>query len=232
MLMKHIPNSITLTNLIFGILGIIFLFQKQYEWVPVCMIAALIADFADGMIARALKITSPLGKQLDSLADNVTFGVLPALMWYHVLQQLLYVLAGSKGIQIYLLPFYLQGIPYLALVFAVCACLRLAKFNIDERQSNFFIGIPTPAAAIFTLGIFMTPMFKIPIYLVLLILFAISILMVVELPILSFKMKDKKPIVGVVIASIIALFVLKWLGLCVAILLLVMASIIFRKKIA
>ncbi len=230
-MIKHLPNAITVLNLLLGIVGIIFLWEKNYAFVHLCMLLALAADFADGMVARAFRVSSPLGKQLDSLADNVTFGVLPAMLWYHIFTQLLYVIAGKSGISPAIMPLTYRVLPYISLVFAACACLRLAKFNIDERQSTYFIGIPTPAAALFTLGIFQTPLFQIPLWFMMLIMIIISTLMVIELPILSFKMKDKKPIAVVVIITIISAVFFQWLSLSISIILLVIFSLIFKNKI-
>lgn len=228
---KHLPNAITVLNLLLGIVGIIFLWEKNYAYVHLCMILALVADFADGMVARSLHVSSPLGKQLDSLADNVTFGVLPTLMWYHIFAQLLYVIAGKSGINPSILPLTYRLLPYLSLLFAACACLRLAKFNIDERQSSYFIGIPTPAAALFTLGIFQTPMFQVPLWLMLLVMVIVSLLMIVEIPILSFKMRDKRPIISVAFITLISALFLHWLALSLGIIILVAMSIIFKNKI-
>lgn len=230
-MIKHLPNAITVLNLLLGIVGIIFLWEKNYAYVHICMLLALAADFTDGMVARTLKVSSPLGKQLDSLADNVTFGVLPAMLWYHIMTQLLYVIAGNSGISPVMMPLPYKILPYISLIFAACACLRLAKFNIDERQSTYFIGIPTPAAALFTLGIFQTPLFQVPVWMMMLIMLIISILMVIEIPILSFKMKDKKPIGAVVLITLISIFFFQWLALSISIILLVLFSIIYKNKI-
>ena len=122
---RHIPNTITCCNLFSGC-------------VATCIGAVF--DFFDGMTARLLHVSSPIGKELDSLADDVTFGVAPATMVYSLLYTLSYPawLESMRGV-----------LPYVAFVMAAFAALRLAKFNLDERQTTSFIGLPTPANALF-----------------------------------------------------------------------------------
>jgi CDP-diacylglycerol--serine O-phosphatidyltransferase len=109
-----------------GTLAIIFINQVDPIWL---VGLAGVFDFLDGFVARMLKVSSPIGKELDSLADMVTFGLLPAIYWYHLI--------GN------------QSLSYIALAIAVFSALRLAKFNIDERQAEGFIGVPTPANTFF-----------------------------------------------------------------------------------
>lgn len=114
-------------NLLCGVLGVIFSFKGEIQTAFILMMAAAVFDFADGLAARALKAYSEMGKELDSLSDMISFGVLPALMLYNVMEE---------G--------WLRFIP---LFIAVMSGLRLAKFNIDERQTHSFLGLPTPACA-------------------------------------------------------------------------------------
>lgn len=131
-MLRHIPNALTCANLVCGCLGIISLFTNKIE--PAYFIwAACVFDFFDGFAARLFKVSSPIGKELDSLADMVSFGVLPALA--------IYTWIGASTTSQYL--------PFVAIFIAVCSALRLAKFNIDENQSESFIGVPTPANALF-----------------------------------------------------------------------------------
>jgi CDP-diacylglycerol--serine O-phosphatidyltransferase len=132
--MKHLPNVLTCCNLICGILGIIFLWEGEEIATAYFIWAACVFDFFDGFAARLLKISSPIGKELDSLADMTSFGVLPALFIYKWL-------GSFEAIPPYL--------PYIAILIAVCSAIRLAIFNIDETQSDSFRGVPTPANAIF-----------------------------------------------------------------------------------
>ena len=129
-LYKHIPNTITSMNLLSGILGVIFTLEGHLEWAFPLMILAAVFDFCDGLAARLLNAYSPIGGDLDSLADVVSFGVLPALMLYKVLPEDA--------------PVVLRYIP---LFVAVMSAVRLAKFNVDERQTLDFIGLPTPSCA-------------------------------------------------------------------------------------
>lgn len=126
---KHIPNAITSMNLLSGIMGVIFALKGRVDLAFYTMLLAAVFDFADGLAARLLEAYSEIGKELDSLADVVSFGVLPAVMLFSVSR------AES---------FAIKCIP---LLIASFAALRLAKFNLDERQHEHFIGLPTPAAA-------------------------------------------------------------------------------------
>ncbi len=125
-----LPNFITLGNLICGCLGIIMVLNGEFANASILMLVALILDFLDGFVARLLKISSEIGKQLDSLADVVTFGVLPSLIIYKLLE--------NSNLE----PSCLK---YAAFIMVAASALRLAKFNIDTRQSDSFIGLPTPA---------------------------------------------------------------------------------------
>jgi len=129
-LYKHIPNTITSMNLLSGIMGVIFTLEGRLEWALPLMILAAVFDFCDGLAARLLNAYSPIGKELDSLADLVSFGVLPAVMLYKIQPE------GA--------PVLLRFLP---LFVGVMSALRLAKFNVDERQTLDFIGLPTPSCA-------------------------------------------------------------------------------------
>lgn len=135
-----IPNALTLTNLLFGMLAIRFILRDNLADGSICIMISLLADFFDGMAARALKVEGPLGVQLDSLADVVTFGVAPSLMMYMLASP---YHANYNGWQ-WGDPMYLQ---ILALGIGLASAWRLAKFNIDTDQREHFIGLPTPANA-------------------------------------------------------------------------------------
>jgi CDP-diacylglycerol---serine O-phosphatidyltransferase len=141
---KHIPNALTCCNLLCGCIGIIALGYgaNGVYLIPWLIWAACIFDFLDGFAARILKVSSPIGKELDSLADMVTFGVLPSLLMCYLLTR---AEAGSQSGIIYM--------PFVGLSLAVFSAIRLAKFNIDERQVDGFIGVPTPANALFIIGL-------------------------------------------------------------------------------
>jgi len=129
---RHIPNLITCLNLAVGCFAIIAVFENQLDGIIYYILLAGIFDFLDGFAARVLKVSSPIGKDLDSLADMVTFGVVPSLLMFAMLK---------NNTTIVLLP-------YVAILIAVCSGLRLAIFNNDERQSDTFYGLPTPANAL------------------------------------------------------------------------------------
>lgn len=140
MIKKHIPNTITCCNLVSGCIATTFAFVGNMEWALLWIIIGAVFDFFDGMSARLLHVSSPIGKELDSLADDVTFGVAPATIVFSELRIVDY-------------PAFLEPLreilPFFAFVMAAFAALRLAKFNLDERQSTSFIGLPTPANALF-----------------------------------------------------------------------------------
>lgn len=133
-LVKHIPNCITTLNLVFGIVGVVFAFEGKTLSAFYMMLAALLFDFCDGLAARALKSYSPMGKELDSLCDMVSFGALPSIMMYDIVRTYVWTSATY--------------VAFLPLVFSIGAALRLAKFNVDERQHSSFRGLAAPAAAI------------------------------------------------------------------------------------
>ncbi len=137
---RHIPNAVTCCNLFAGCMAGVMAFQADYTMAVGLIVLAAVFDFFDGMLARLLDAKSPIGKDLDSLADDVSFGVVPSLIVFSLL----------KEVQI---PVVLSGVgewlPYVAFLIAVFSALRLAKFNIDTRQTSSFIGVPTPANALF-----------------------------------------------------------------------------------
>ena len=129
-LYKHIPNTITSMNLLSGIMGVIFALEGHLEWALPLMVLAAVFDFCDGLAARLLDAHSPIGGELDSLADLVSFGVLPSLMLYKVMP------ADAPA-----------PVRFLPLFVAVMSAVRLAKFNVDDRQTLDFLGLPTPSCA-------------------------------------------------------------------------------------
>ena len=137
---KHIPNSLTCGNLISGCIATFFAFSGRYELAFLFIVIGAVFDFFDGMSARLLGVSSPIGKELDSLADDVTFGVAPSAMVFNLLSTLEYP-AVMEPLRCVL--------PFVAFLMAAFSALRLAKFNLDERQTTSFIGLPTPANALF-----------------------------------------------------------------------------------
>lgn len=133
-LVKHIPNTITCMNLISGTGSIIFAFQGDFMAAFILMLLAAVFDFMDGLAARTLHAYSDIGKELDSLCDAVSFGLAPSLILFNYLQQ-----ASINP----------SWMVYPVLLIAPFSALRLAKFNLDTRQTTSFIGLPTPACALF-----------------------------------------------------------------------------------
>jgi len=130
---KYIPNFITSLNLACGAIAIVFTFHGRFELAFALMLAGAVFDFCDGLAARSLGAYSPMGRELDSLADMVTFGVLPSMMLFNLMRSC---------------SFGENPLCFAALLIAVFSGLRLAKFNIDERQHENFLGLPTPACAL------------------------------------------------------------------------------------
>ena len=137
---KHIPNTITCCNLISGCVAIAYAFSGNIELSFTWIIIGAVFDFFDGMSARLLNVSSPIGKELDSLADVVTFGVAPSTILFSELSVMRYpaILEPLR-----------PRLPFTAYIMAAFSALRLAKFNLDERQALGFIGLPTPANALF-----------------------------------------------------------------------------------
>ena len=142
-LKQHIPNFITCLNLLSGCVGIVFCFTGHITGAGWMILLAAVFDFLDGFAARSLKAYSAIGKDLDSLADVVTFGVLPA-----ILMMQLFIVVNPQQHTNAAMPFPELILPWLPLLLAVFSAVRLAKFNNDKRQTNSFIGLPTPANAL------------------------------------------------------------------------------------
>ena len=180
---KHIPNTITCCNLLSGCLAVMAAFHADAWHTLLWVVAGAIFDFCDGLSARLIKAYSPLGKELDSLADLVTFGLAPAMLCLMTLRGFSYANDTIAAI-----------IPYTGLILVVFAALRLAKFNTDERQTTSFLGLAVPANALFWCGLFQNDLSAIPeapwIIVALVILFAW--LMISELPMFSLKFKTLK----------------------------------------
>ena len=187
---KHIPNLLTSLSLFSGSIAAIMAFQGNYLWVVIWVIIAAIFDFSDGFSARLLKAYSPMGKELDSLSDMVSFGFAPSVAVYKFLTDNLYRITDNS--------FVLEYLPYMAFLLAIFSALRLAKFNIDERQSESFIGLNTPANALFWVSFCYGLVNTVPVitstlmYLFLIAILVFSSLMVSELPMFSLKVKSIK----------------------------------------
>jgi CDP-diacylglycerol--serine O-phosphatidyltransferase len=177
-LIRHLPNALTCANLLCGCLGIVFCLENRSIPIAYFVWAAGLFDFFDGFAARWMKMTSPIGKELDSLADMVSFGLLPSLVMYKM------IAATSSN------PY----LPFVALLIAVCSALRLAVFNVDETQHDSFKGLNTPANTIFitSLAFLSGPVntFIQQDWVLILITIIFSLLLVSRIDILAFKFKD------------------------------------------
>lgn len=195
---KHIPNFITSCNLASGFIAIIFAFNGDLVTASWLIFAAMVFDFLDGFSARLLKAYSEIGKELDSLADVISFGVAPAVILYHLLTGALSVSTPlfadgllMKDLAIILVP----------VIMPVCAALRLAKFNIDTTQTTSFKGLPTPANALAVISIIIAghysdnkiiDSFTGSSVALLIFTIIISLLMITRIPLLSLKTSNLK----------------------------------------
>ena len=184
MLKKHIPNTITCCNLISGCIATFWAFQSYYIMALLFIVIGAVFDFFDGMSARLLHVSSPIGKELDSLADCITFGFAPSAIVF------------SKLNELFALPYTFpnEWVPFLAFIMAAFSALRLAKFNLDERQALGFIGLPTPANALFWGSLIVglgdqIATWPYAFWLILLGTFISSYLLVSEIPMFALKFK-------------------------------------------
>ncbi|MEQ9262300.1 MAG: CDP-diacylglycerol--serine O-phosphatidyltransferase [Owenweeksia sp.] len=185
---SFIPNGLTLANLACGLLAVTSIFSGDFITAAWLVGFSLVFDFLDGFTARLLGVHSELGKQLDSLADLVTFGVAPGFLMFKLFR---IAMQGGEPIP--------EFLPYIALLIPLFSALRLAKFNIDTRQTDFFIGMPTPANAIFIFSIALIALsgssetvediLLHPFFLTAITLLT-SFLLVAELPLMSLKVKN------------------------------------------
>jgi len=237
-IIRFIPNLITLINLLFGIFAVIFAMSEWFQMAGAMIAIAAIFDFFDGFAARLLKATSNLGKELDSLADMVSFGLAPGLLLYSMIE---YYRADD-----YLLEYF----SYLALLVPLFSAYRLAKFNVDERQSDRFFGLPTPANALVIasfpwikgqhdvmFGFFLNPIQEWVISPIFLGLFALvfSILLVVDLPLFALKVKnftwnDNKLVYSFLAFSVLSILCLHFIALPLIIVVYILLSVVDNAK--
>jgi len=250
---KHIPNIFTLLNLFLGAVAIVLILTPAtrmvqmdrgmviitlppgIRWATLLLLAAGLVDFLDGFIARALGVSSELGKQLDSLSDVVSFGVAPSMILYELLQ--ISYLQKSNAIDLTIFPM----LP--AFLVACFAAWRLATFNIDTRQQYGFIGVPTPITALTVASLpwivysdawgigslLLQPWF---LYAIILLL---SVLMVAPLPLMamkfkSFSWKENQGRYLLIILSLLLLILLQWIAVPLIYLIYVILSLLFRKQ--
>lgn len=229
---KYIPNTITCLNLVSGCIASVMAFEGNLLFALLWIVAAAVFDFFDGLAARALKAYSPMGKELDSLADVVSFGVAPGMVLFTSLR--IWASSSSAGC-------LSEYIPYIAFVVPAFSGLRLAKFNIDERQITSFIGLPVPAHAL----LWSSAAYSLQEWLlsgqtwvavVMIAAFcATSYLLVSEVPMFSLKIKSlswkgNELRYILIIASALLIISFGFIGISGAILLYILLSVIGGKK--
>ena len=234
---KNIPNFITLLNLLCGILSIVSLYQGSMSWAVYFILIAAFLDFLDGATARVLDLKSELGKQLDSLADLISFGLAPGFIMFFLLrasESLPEIVFNENNLA-----------PYFAFLIPMLSAWRLAKFNIDTRQEDQFLGLPTPANALMiaSLGLinqnlFGTKPWMLSLtnnsYLLLALTLILSILLVAEIPLISLKFKnlnwkENQGRFSIIAFSVILLIVLKISAIPLILVSYILLSIIFKK---
>ncbi|MES2140372.1 MAG: CDP-alcohol phosphatidyltransferase family protein [Bacteroidota bacterium] len=236
---KNIPNAITCGNLFCGCLAVVCAFNGNLLWTAYLVGIAGILDFLDGFIARLLHVHSEIGKQLDSLADMVTFGLVPGVVMFIFLSKAAAIYAGSSGSNMVVVSY----LPLFAFLITIFSAIRLAKFNIDTRQTNSFIGVPTPANALLICSLPLIQFFQptvgnfslIPIlenvWFLLVLTILMSYLLVAELPLFALKFKnfgwaDNKIRYSFLIASVVMLLLFQFIAIPFIIFLYVILSVI------
>jgi CDP-diacylglycerol---serine O-phosphatidyltransferase len=252
-MLRQLPNLFTLVNLVFGCMAIIFVLQTgetlvvldEGTWVPqlpekiwwgsifICL--AAVVDFLDGFVARLFKASSPLGAQLDSLADVVSFGVAPGLMLYQLLRIAYTGQEDGLDVSVWaLLP---------ALVFPAAAAWRLARFNVETSTHQGFSGIPAPAAGLLVASLpaivfynyFNIAAILVNKWVLYAIIVIVSYLMISRIPFLAMKysgggVKDNLPKIILAIIAVIAAILLEWLAVPVVFLFYILISLVTKKQ--
>ena len=232
---KHIPNLITLLNLFCGCIALVFAMESNFEMAFYFVCLGIFFDFFDGFFARMFKVSSPLGLQLDSLADMVTSGVVPGFIMVKLLTNSQFNVVSPSFL------------PYLGFIITLGSCYRLANFNIDTRQSDSFIGLPTPANALFILSLpliiensdSLLVLEILTNHWVLLFITSLSAFILnAEIPLFSlkikkFNLKENALQIGFLLVSIVLIVLFQFLGIALVILFYVLLSLFtnsFAKK--
>ena len=231
---KQVPNTITLLNLFCGCIAMVFALKNDFEMAFYFVSLGIFLDFFDGFFARLFQVSSPLGLQLDSLADMVTSGVVPGIVMYQMM-------GSSSGFP--KLDWIVEPFPFVGFLITLGSCYRLANFNIDTRQTDSFIGLPTPANALFILSLplvlrdldsfFVLELLTNPFVLIGITLLSVYMLNA-EIPLFSLKIKKfsfKENTLQVVflICSLLLLVFFHYLGIPLLILLYVLLSVLNNK---
>ncbi|MGZ5274016.1 MAG: CDP-alcohol phosphatidyltransferase family protein [Kaistella sp.] len=227
-------NAFTMANLFSGSIGVIHLLAGNYHITAICIIVSLILDFFDGFIARAMKSDYNLGAQLDSLADMVSFGLLPGLVIYKALETF-----GNQflGMQ---LPFEIK---YFAVFITLFSCLRLAIFNLDDEQTYYFKGLNTPSNTILIFGLYyafletqsFSFLFENSLLLILFTILSswllISPVKMIAMKFKSMKLEDNYPKLALLIGAILILIIFRTVGIPLVIVYYMVISLVFQKQL-
>ncbi|WP_229327132.1 CDP-alcohol phosphatidyltransferase family protein [Flavobacterium ammonificans] len=228
---KQVPNTITLLNLFCGCIAMVFALNKEFEMAFYFVSLGIFLDFFDGFFARLFQVSSPLGLQLDSLADMVTSGVVPGIVMYQLM-------GSSSGYP--KLGWIVEPFPFVGFLITLGSCYRLANFNIDTRQTDSFIGLPTPANALFILSLplvlrnldsfFVLELLTNPFVLIGITLLSVYMLNA-EIPLFSLKIKQmslKKNAfqIGFLLSSVVLIASFQYAGIPLVIVLYVLLSVI------
>lgn len=231
---NNLANAFTLANLFSGSIGVIQLLAGNYQITAICIIVSLILDFFDGFIARAMKSNSNLGAQLDSLADMVSFGLLPGIVMYKALEPF-----GTQIFEIEL-PFEIK---YFGLFITLFSCLRLAIFNLDEEQTYYFKGLNTPSNTILIFGLYYAFLengsfqfiFENHLLMVIFTIISswilISPIKMIAMKFKSMKLEDNYPKIALLIGAVLILIIFKTIGIPLVILYYILISLIFQKQL-
>lgn len=231
---NNLANAFTLANLFSGSIGVIQLLAGNYQITAICIIFSLILDFFDGFIARAMKSNSNLGAQLDSLADMVSFGLLPGIVMYKALEPFGTEIFGME------LPFEIK---YFGLFITLFSCLRLAIFNLDEEQTYYFKGLNTPSNTILIFGLYYAFLengnfqflFDNPLLMVIFTIISswilVSPIKMIAMKFKSMKLEDNYPKIALLIGALLILIIFKTVGIPLVILYYILISLIFQKQL-
>jgi CDP-diacylglycerol--serine O-phosphatidyltransferase len=253
--MKQIPNLFTLLNLVLGCVAIIFILQtgesvlnyngeewkvylpEKIQWGAICIFLAAVVDFFDGFLARLMKADSNMGKQLDSLADVVSFGVAPGLIMYQLLRISYAYEPDGMDTALYLL--------FPALLLPAACAWRLARFNIDTEQSNGFKGVPAPAGGLFIASLPMVTFYNyfglqqwlVNKWVLYAIIITVSMLMISKIPLLNIKfsnarVKENWPKFAIILIGLISAAIFQWLAVPVVFLMYIILSLLTQNKAA
>lgn len=230
---KHIPNLLTLGNLLCGTIATIFAVEGNFTATALFVIAGILFDFLDGFVARLLKVSGELGKQLDSLADMVTSGVVPGVIMFNMIH-------NNSFDTLNLFDDSFLEVALLGLLLTLGACYRLAKFNLDTRQSDSFIGLPTPAMSLFVISLpliqqsseieFVQNLISNNYFLIIITLL-LTYIMNAEIPLFSLKFKNYSfqknwIIYAFLLFSLLLILLLNYLSIPIIIMLYVILSLV------